>query len=156
MEVYSCDFDRLTKMVVDALLDGPSEYFMHLRMQKDNSKLIDFNFDGYGYTIDFSVEPSFKIIEPSIPSDIISGLSGVNSEGDEVCGFAIIIRDGCLVCLDAYSLKDDAWPQENIFLKYTAIGNGGNIVFSNEGQGISCEKFDLFNTIKIASDSIDE
>lgn len=147
-KIYTGDFSQLSLAVIARLLEGNNPYYSCLRKQFAMSKLTNFNYDGYGYTLDFEVDPKAKIIFPDASYDIISGLSGVNPHGEDICGFALFVKNGCLTQLDAYSLRTDNWLFEEIDLLYTETNEQGELVFCEKGVAESIEKLTSANYIE--------
>lgn len=145
---YTGDFSQLSLAVIARLLEGDNPYYSCLRKQFAMSKLTNFNYDGYGYTLDFEVNPKFKVISPDVSYDIISGLAGVNSRGEDICGFALFVRQGCLSQLDAYSLRTDNWLFEEVELLYTEADKHGKLIFLQNGVASSIEELTLIDCIE--------
>ena len=62
------------------LLQGESNYLKLLRQQFITHEVKSINYDGYGISIDLSIDPSTKIVSPEIDFARIDGLCGIDEK----------------------------------------------------------------------------
>lgn len=126
------DIESLYKPVIEMLLTGNTRLLEIYRRQFATARVKSIENDGYGIFVNLIVDPSLRIIEPepmSLFQGPISGVCGLDSSGEPVCGFALFDGDGCIELLDGYTYKvdPDVWPEEEITLAYVIYRDDGTI-----------------------------
>lgn len=142
------------KSVIEMLLQGESNYLKLLRQQFITHEVRSINYDGYGISIDLSIDPSTKIVSPEIDFARIDGLCGID-EKNWICGFALFINDGCIASLDCYPVSVDAWPNEELYLKFW-VDTEENGFWSNCRSEASLKRYLLPEDVVLGSEMTDD
>ena len=153
-KVNSGNMKELAALAITKLLEDDNPYYRCLRKQLSISMSANLSYDGYGFVVNFEADPMYKIIYPDVDYDIISGVIGVNSLGQDVCGFALFVEHGLLSQLDAYSIQTDTWSAESIRLLYAKTDNNGELIFCESGTSKSLEDLITLNCVKNESGDI--
>lgn len=122
---------RLIAEPIAYLLAGDSDPFLkQLRKQFHNSEIIDEQYTGVGYYVDFQVRDESLRIEGYKQNLFFGDLEA--DIGSGMVGFILYIDDGFISSLEAYGVDGEGWPPKEPFINYRYYGEEGIVFDSKE------------------------